>query len=102
MTRVYIAGKVTGEPLDECRAKFKEAELKLKSAGFQVVNPMNIVPEGTDWKLAMKTCIKSLLTCDAVYLLPCWTTSEGALLELTIAVRVGINIIQNKGICTQG
>lgn len=93
MLRVYIAGKVTGEDPIECNKKFSKAELLLTSMKMQAVNPRLFVPSDADWKQAMKLCIKSLITCDFIYLLPDWKESEGAKLEVTIAEKLGIEII---------
>lgn len=53
MPRVYIAGKVTGEPPKECREKFIKAEFLLKKRGFRVVNPTRLVSPTSDWQNAM-------------------------------------------------
>ena len=101
VTRVYIAGKVTGESYDECFAKFVEAEKNLQQNGLQVINPMRMVPENASWEQAMKLCLKSLLTCDIVYLLPDWCESDGAVFEVMVAKRLGINI-QMQVPCIRG
>lgn len=101
MLRIYIAGKITGLNHDATYIKFDQAETKMKAMGFEVVNPMNIVPAGTDWKLAMKLCLRSLVTCDAIFLLDDWKDSEGANLELHIARKLGLKIILNNVSCIQ-
>jgi len=93
MKRVYIAGKVSGEEYEKCVAKFTDAADRLKSSGMIPVNPMNFVPKDMDWKGAMKLCIRSLVTCDYMLLLDDWKESKGAKLERSLAVVLGIPII---------
>lgn len=44
---VYIAGKITDDPY--YRVKFYEAARLLEDAGFAVVNPATLPPEGLDY-----------------------------------------------------
>jgi len=41
----------------------------------------------------MKICIKSLITCDAVYVLEDWHESPGATLEMQIARALDIKLL---------
>ena len=91
MKRIYIAGKVTGEPLRECTGKFGRAQKDLEELGFEAVNPLQVV--GTweiTWKNAMRKCIRALMECDAIYVLPCSQNSRGAGIELQLAASLGI------------
>lgn len=95
MTKVYIAGKVTGEPRLECAAKFQKAQDLLKNLGFEPVNPLQVV--GTweiSWEDAMKKCIKALMDCDAIYLLPCVENSEGAKIEIDLASSLNMTLLE--------
>ena len=83
--KVYIIGAVTGLPREAVVAKFDKAAAALKSAGMIPVNPVEIVPEDTNWHDAMRQCIKAMLTCDAVMILDDWMESKGAMLEVAIA-----------------
>ena len=85
MRRIYIAGKVTGLPAAEVRSKFKQAEDHLRSRGWAVTNPVAIIPQGMEWKDAMRICLYHLVGCDAIYLLSDWGSSEGAILEKKLA-----------------
>lgn len=89
--KIYIAGKVTGEDPAQCAAKFKAAADELRAAGFEPVNPIELVnnPKAS-WCDAMKICIKALMDCTGVYLLPCHVKSVGALKERKLATDVGI------------
>ena len=100
--RIYIAGKVTGEPYGDTCFKFAEAERTLTHNGVVVVNPMRFVPDNADWQHAMKLCIKSLVTCDVLYLLPDWHESEGAVFEVMVAKRLGIAIQMHREVIFKG
>ena len=93
--KIYIAGKVTGEPRKACEAKFKKAEEELKKSFDyeQIINPMRVVsdPE-TAWKTAMIKCFSVLLYCDAIYLLNDWKDSKGARIEFETAKELGLKI----------
>lgn len=93
MKKIYIAGKVTGEKVLLCAAKFKAAQEELEKSGFRAINPLEVV--GTweiSWENAMKKCITALMSADAVYILPCVHNSPGAKLEIHLAQRLGIPI----------
>ena len=94
--KIYIAGKVTGLPHDEVYAKFANMQTNLESVGFEVANPITIVNnEQATWLEAMKICIAELLTCDAVYLLPCHHNSKGALIEKQLAINLKMPCVTN-------
>jgi hypothetical protein len=94
--KIYIAGKVTGLSHDEVYAKFADMQTNLESVGFEVANPIEIVNNAkSTWLEAMKLCIAELLTCDAVYLLPCHNNSKGALIEKQLATNLNIPCVSN-------
>ena len=97
--KVYIAGKVTGEPIAECTIKFGTAQKQIEALGFEVVNPLEIVGDfKTPWDVAMKICIKALVDCDAIVLLPDWSNSRGARFEHEIAENLDMPIFNaSKG-----
>lgn len=93
MKKIYIAGKVTGLPIEEVSAKFTAAQKVLEARGFIAVNPLRVVNDSeTSWNAAMKKCITALVACDAVLLLPCYINSPGANFELQIATRLEIPV----------
>jgi hypothetical protein len=84
--KIYIAGKVTGEPIAECTIKFGTAQKQIEALGFEAINPLELVGDfRTPWDAAMRICIKALMDCDAVVLLPDWANSKGAMFEHEIA-----------------
>ena len=93
--KVYIAGKVTGEPKHQCALKFAMAEKALAKKGFVVVNPLNVVRDPhVPWYLAMRMCIAALMTCDAIHLLSDWQESNGASVEKDIALLVNLEFVE--------
>lgn len=88
--KVYIAGKVTGLTVEEYTRQFRQADNKLFAMGFLTFNPIDHVPESTSWHKAMRMCIRGLMDCDFIFLLPGWTASKGAIIERIIAMLVKI------------
>lgn len=87
---VYIAGKVTGREYEEARAQFDARAEELEALGWEVLNPMDFVDPGTGWQESMMICLHVLSFADFIDLLPGWTDSDGALLEFSLARKLGI------------
>lgn len=86
VTRLYIAGPMTGYP--ECNyPAFHAAQQRLQEANFRVVNPA----ERVDSKLArhyvdlLRDDLRLLLDCHGVAVLPGWEWSTGARNEVQVA-----------------
>jgi nucleoside 2-deoxyribosyltransferase len=95
--KIYIAGKVTGLDREKCLEKFAISKRGVEELGYEAVNPMELVPEGTEWNPAMKICIKALMDCDGIILHPDWSDSEGAIFEQGLAWKLGIeNFLYSK------
>lgn len=89
--KIYIAGKVTGEPFHKTVLKFANAKRKIEALGFEAVNPIDVVNDvNADWQEAMKICIKALIDCDGVMLLPDYINSRGATIERDLAKGIEI------------
>ena len=95
MKKVYISGRITGLPEKLYMKYFADAEHKLTRMGYKPYNPTKrgIVP-GYKWEDYMKEDIKVLCDCDAIYLLPNWMDSRGAVMEHDIAKKLGIPTIE--------
>ena len=98
MKKIYISGPMTGLP-DLNFPAFHEETARLRSLGFDVVNPADLNPEpNTGWHECMRNDLRALLDCDILALLDGWQNSAGAHLELHIAHRVGMEIVIAKEI----
>lgn len=92
MTKVYIAGPVSYMP-NLNKAEFENMQEKLTAAGFKVVNPLELCDPSWEWQTCMKVCIRELMLCDAVIMLPKWESSKGASIEHELAKRVGLSVV---------
>lgn len=93
--KVYISGKMTGIQDLNVR-KFREAESRLREKGFIPVNPHNIHPVNTyhyTWADYMRADIKALCDCQVIAVLDDWQDSPGAILEVKIALSLGMKMI---------
>ena len=91
--KIYIAGKVTGEDLAKCTMKFGTAQMELEKAGFEAINPLEVVGDWkAEWKPAMQKCLPALIGCDAVLMLPCYSESRGACIEKQLAYDLDIPV----------
>ena len=105
--RVFISGKITGEPIWDCINKFTKAEydtirlleldMRLDMGGNRdaVFNPLHLsgIHFGIRHDEAMEICFKVLETCTHIYMLKDWELSRGAKMEREMAKVLGLEII---------
>lgn len=84
--KVYIAGKITGDP--NYREKFQRAENHFQAKGDIVLNPASL-PEGMSRADYMRICFAMMETADLVAFLPDYQDSLGARLEKAWCEYVG-------------
>jgi hypothetical protein len=94
MKKIYICGKVTGDP--DYGKKFLKEENRLYSFGYNPVNPTAFISPTEEWQLAMKMAIRAMLLCDGVSLLPDWKKSKGAKIEERLARELGLDVRDNE------
>jgi hypothetical protein len=90
--RVYIAGPMTGYDNYNFAAFNAEAAM-LRDQGLHVENPADhgVMP-GAEWADYLRYDIARLASCERVQLLPGWSKSKGASLEVHIARALGMPI----------
>ena len=83
--KIYIAGKISGDK--NYKKKFKKAERALKKKGHSVMNPAWLVEyKAFSWIDYMIVSEAMQRRCEAVYFLPDWSQSKGAIIELKRAI----------------
>ncbi len=91
--------------MKETAVKFSTAYQEIKKQGFEPINPVELVQDylfkhyrliqlsdNEIWKIAMKECIKALVECDGILLLPCNLESRGATIERNLAQALEIPV----------
>ena len=92
--KIYIAGKITGLPIEVSFAAFEKAEQYLVSEGHEPVNPMKLPHDhGRTWAEYMRECFDALNTCEAIYMMPGYVNSIGACAEHEVARSLGLKVI---------
>lgn len=93
MTKVYLAGKLTGEP--DYREKFQRAQEELEKKRYIVLNPAAL-PAGMSKSDYMRICFAMIDSADMVVLLPDWQDSPGARIEREHALYTGKEIMTTE------
>lgn len=90
---VYIAGKITGEPLEFCKYKFQEVENTFREKGIIPVNPFKLGCKD-HWSFAQ--CkpfnFKAIRQCNAIFMLADYQDSPGSLDELNYAIQLKLPV----------
>jgi hypothetical protein len=92
--KYYLSGAITHQTnFKEYFARY-EAELRDKGV-TDIFNPAAIEwPEDVKWETCLKYDLKFLVDCDCIVLLPNWRLSRGAQLEIYVAEKLGIRIVE--------
>lgn len=93
MKKVYLAGKITGDP--DYREKFQRVQEELEKKRYIVLNPA-VLPAGMSNEEYMTICFAMLSVADMLVLLPDWKDSPGARLERAYAEYVGMEIMTTE------
>lgn len=90
--RIYVIGPVTGIP-EGNRPLFEAAREKLGDEGWEVELPHDTIAPDAEWRAAMRQSITRMLANDVVAALPGWQQSRGAALERSLALAVGMPVL---------
>ena len=92
--KCYLSGPISGRDLDERRKAFKAAQVMLKAAGYDVVNPMeNGLPSDATTAQHMKRDVQLLTECDTIFMMDRWNHSQGCYTEFMVATAIGCEVI---------
>src|SRR5690625_453244 len=103
--KIFISGKITGEPIYECMRKFKRGRYeiwwfnKIKDVVYSdVIIPLELpgIYFGIPHAEAMKICLEALKECTHIYMLKDWKDSPGARIEHEWAKNNGLEIIYEE------
>ena len=90
---IYIAGKITGEPLEACKAKFELIQRTLLAFNYQAINPFKLgCQDHWTFEQTKPYNFKALRQCNAIFMLEDYEDSPGALEELTEAKRLNLEV----------
>lgn len=99
--RVYVAGPMTGIA-DFNYPAFNAVADQLRAQGFEVENPADHgIVEGAQWADYMAYDLTRLGLCGVIALLPDWEKSQGAKLEVLIAERLGMTVVNAHDLLTR-
>lgn len=91
--RIYIAGKITGNP--GAKQRFQELENSLLRGGHEPINPYKIgeIYPNLNHEEIMHLCFAAIDICDAVLLQDNWKESPGACQEYGYSLAKGKEVI---------
>ncbi len=93
--KIYISGPISGLPFEKVERNFNDAEIRLQEQGYEVVNLLdNGLTKDHSWSEHMRTDLKLMLDCDAIYLLKGYQDSKGAMIEYDLARLLHFEIIE--------
>lgn len=85
VTRLYVAGPMSGYPLNNY-PEFNRVAAELRSAGYTVVNPAEVGPEGRSHYVdLLRQDLMDMMTCHGVAVIDQWWESGGARNEVQVA-----------------
>jgi len=92
--KIYIAGPMTGLPHFN-RPAFNQAAINLSFEKHVALNPA-ILPDGLSEPDYMAIGLTMLQRAEAIYLLSGWQFSAGARAEHALALKLGLEVIEQR------
>jgi hypothetical protein len=101
--KIYIAGPISGLPIETARANFQAAEEHLRKHRHTPINPLKLNHKSHDgsWQACMRVDIRAMMNCDGIYPLAGWEQSKGAYIEMNLAAALGMTIFKNEELVPQ-
>lgn len=92
--RLYLAGPMTGMP-DHDHQAFRVVAGRLRAEGHDVICPADDFDgdRSLPWQTYLGEAVRQVTTADAVAVLPDWSRSKGARLEVRVAHALGLPVI---------
>lgn len=87
----YLVGPMSGYPYWN-RLAFDLIEQQMTSQGYQVINPVSLGTKDT-WLDYISRNVLYLELSDVVVVLPDWKHSNGSLIEIIVAIKLGKKLI---------
>ena len=100
--KVYISGPVSSIGLDEARRRFGKAEADLQKQNYRTCNPLKMrlcvwLAQHGHYRLCLWLQLLWMsATCQCIYLLDGWHTSDGARAECAVARVMGITALYEQ------
>lgn len=100
--KIYISGKISGLDFDEACRRFEEAEKHLQRLGYRTSNPTKMtlcvrLAQHGHYRLCLWIQLLWMsATCQCIYLLDGWHTSDGARAERAVARVMGITALYEQ------
>lgn len=91
--KIYLAGKITGLPVEDYTANFNYWKGHFQKLGFKVISPIDLPHKHADmWQEYMKEDIAAMVKCKYLFAMVGWQNSKGAKIEVELARALKINI----------
>ena len=100
--KIYISGKISGLDFDEACRRFGEAEKHLQKLGYRTSNPTKMtlcvwLAQHGHYRLCLWLQLLWMsATCQCIYLLDGWHTSDGARAERAISRIFGLTALYEQ------
>ena len=100
--KIYISGKISGLDFDEACRRFEDAEKHLQKLGYRTSNPTKMtlcvwLAQHGHYRLCLWLQLLWMsATCQCIYLLDGWHTSDGARAERAVARVMGLTALYEQ------
>lgn len=79
---------------------FEKAAFELRALGLNLISPHEVfageTPDDSRWNEYLRHDLRSVTQCQGIILLPGWHKSKGAVIELSMALALGMDVMFYK------